>query len=268
MRTLRRLSLVTALTIGAVCVLLLLNITAPNPTGRRYSSQTPLTTGEGNAGEIGGDGERILAADLRLPNNNLPDQRQCVCGLAGAAPGGCNVCVARSPQIANFRIPDFVGPGYIAEAKNVQQLLVAQDRNYQQISEIAAAAREVGMPFWVYVRVDTFVDPAFFVLFDGMQGGIVYYFAVPGYVDTTDSIAGIGLVLVIMLLIVFVAWAWFAHKTGPTDEPPPPEPPKRKAQPDPMRKATDAEDFAQRMKARARRRIDAPNGGNGNGKHH
>jgi hypothetical protein len=76
----------------------------------------------------------------------------------------------------------------------------------------------------------------------------------------------IGLVLAILLLIVFVAWVWRANKTDPDDAPP--APPKRRARRDPMRKATDAEDFAQRMKDRARRRIDAPNGGNGNGKHH
>jgi hypothetical protein len=263
MRTLRRLLIIIALTIGVGCVVLLMNITAPNPTGRRYSSETPLTTGEGNAGEIGGDGERILGADLRLPNNNAPDQRQCVCGQASAAPGGCNICVSHSPQIANFRIPDFVGSSFIAEAKNVQRLLTTQDRNYQQISEIAAAARAAGMPFWLYVRVDTLVDPAFVALFDGMQGGIVYYFAVPGYVDMVDSMAWIGLVLAVLLVIVFVAWVWRAHKTDPVDETP-----KRRAQRDPLRKATDAEEFAQRMKARAHRRIDAPNGGNGNGKHH
>ena len=268
MQMLRRLLILIALTIGVGCVVLLMNITAPNPTGRRYSSEMPLTTGEGSAGAIGGDGERILAADLRLPNNNAPDQRQCVCGQASAAPGGCNICVAHSPQIANYRIPDFVGPGFIAEAKNVRDLLLTQDRNYQQISEIAAAARAANMPFWVYVRVDTFVDPAFVALFDGMQGGLVYYFAVPGYVDMVDSMAWIGLILAILLVIVFVAWVWQAHKTGPADEPPPSEPLKRRAQRDPLRKATDAEDFAQRMKDRARRRIDAPNGGNGNGKHH
>lgn len=267
MRTLCRLLLVTALIIGVVCVVLLLNITAPNPTGRRYSSEIPLTTGEGSAGEIGGDGERILGADLRLPNNNLPDQKKCVCGAPAPAPGGCNVCVAHSPLIANFRIPDFVSPNFIAEAKNVQRLLTTQDRNYQQISEIAAAARAANMPFWLYVRVDTFVDPAFTALFDGMQGGIVYYFTVPGYVDSVDMMAGIGLVLAILLVIVLVAWIWrAANKTDPVDEPP--KQPKRRARRDPLRKATDVEDFAQRMKERARRRIDAPNGGNGNGKHH
>lgn len=262
----RHLLIIIALSVGVGCVVLLMNITAPNPTGRRYSSETPLTTGEGSAGEIGGDGERILGSDLRLINNNAPDQRQCVCGQAAPAPGGCNICVAHSPQIANFRIPDFVGPNFIAEAKNVQRLLTTQDRNYQQISDIAAAARAANMPFWLYVRVDTFVDPAFVVLFDGMQGGIVYYFATPGYVDMVDSMAWIGLVLAVLLLIVFVAWVWRANKNVPDDAPP--EPPKRRARRDPMRKATDAEDFAQRMKDRARRRIDASNGGNGNGKHH
>jgi hypothetical protein len=259
---LRRLLILVPLTIGVVCAVLLLNITAPNPTGRRYSSEMPLTTGEGSAGEIGGDGESILAADLRLPNNNLPDQKKCVCGLSGAVPGGCNLCIGHSPAVDNYRVPDFVGPDYIAEAKNVRQLLVAHDREFQQISEIAAAAREARMPFWVYVRVDTFVDPAFVALFDGMQGGIVYYFAVSGYVDRVDSIAQIGLVLALLLVLVLLAWDLLTRKAPPADELPP-SPPKRTSQRDPLRKATDAEDFARRMKDRARRRIDSHNGGNG-----
>ena len=81
-----------------------------------------------------------------------------------------------------------------------------------------------------------------------------------------DVVGLIGLILAALLLIVAVAWVWRANKTDPANAPP--EPPIRRAQRDPMRKAADAEDFAQRMKDRARRRIDAPNGGNGNGKHH
>lgn len=265
MRTLRRLLLILALTIGVVCVVLLLNITAPNPTGRRYSSEIPLTTGEGSAGEIGGDGERILALDLRLPNNNLPDQRQCVCGLSGVVPGGCNLCIGHSPQITNYRIPDFVGPGFIAEAKNVRQLLVTHDRDFRQISEIATAARAANMPFWVYVRVDTLVDPAYTALFDGVQGGIVYYFAVPGYVDGVDSAAQIGLVVALLVITALLAWDWLMRK-APLDSPPPTTP-KRRARRDPMRKVMDAEDFAKRMKDRARRDFDEPNGGNGSGKY-
>ncbi|HEX2621081.1 MAG TPA: hypothetical protein VHL11_13060 [Phototrophicaceae bacterium] len=44
MRTLRRLLLGTALIGIIVSVILLLNFTAPNPTGRRYSSAVPVTT--------------------------------------------------------------------------------------------------------------------------------------------------------------------------------------------------------------------------------
>lgn len=83
-----------------------------------------------------------------------------------------------------------------------------------------------------------------------------------------DFIGWVGFVLAILLLIVFVAWLWQANKTGPVDEPSLSEPPKRRAQRDPLRKANDAQDFAQRMQDRARGDIDTPNGGNGNGKHH
>jgi hypothetical protein len=51
------------------CVVLLLNFTAPNPTGRRYSSESPLMTGQGSAQQIGLSAERVLARDLGIARN-------------------------------------------------------------------------------------------------------------------------------------------------------------------------------------------------------
>ncbi len=51
---------------------LLLNITAPNPTHRRYSSEVPLTTGQGASRDLGDSGERTLAKDLDQLRNDLP----------------------------------------------------------------------------------------------------------------------------------------------------------------------------------------------------
>ncbi len=263
MKTLRRSALVGAFVSLIISGVLLLNITAPNPTGRRYSSAIPLTTGEGSAGEIGGDGERILAADLRLPNNNLPDQRQCICGAAGGVPGGCNLCVAHSPRVQNFRISDFVAPGFIAEAKNVRQLLVTYERDFRQISEIAAAARESGLPFWVFVRVDTHVDAAYYSLFDGMPGGIVPYFSVPGYVDALDQLATYLLLLALLVIIGVLVWEIAARKTPVITTPVKKTPPPR----DPLAKADDAQDFMRRMKDRARRDIDTHDSTNGKHDH-
>lgn len=82
----------------------------------------------------------------------------------------------------------------------------------------------------------------------------------------SDFIGLVVLVLAILLVIVFVAWVWQVNKTGLVDESP--TTPKRRARRDPMRKVMDAEDFAKRMKDRARRDFDEPNGGNGSGKHY
>jgi hypothetical protein len=82
----------------------------------------------------------------------------------------------------------------------------------------------------------------------------------------SDFIGLAGLALAILLVIVFVAWVWQTHKASTADSSPLPA--KRRARRNPMRQVIDAEDFAKRMKDRARRDIDEPNGGNGSGKHH
>ncbi len=80
MKKIRRIVFLLALISLVASVVLLMNITAPNPTGRRYSSEVPLVGRQANAQQIGADGERILSNDLHLPNNNEADQRQCICG--------------------------------------------------------------------------------------------------------------------------------------------------------------------------------------------
>ncbi len=66
-KTVRRLLFPLALAGIILCGVLLLNFTASNPTHRRYSSQTPLTTGQGTGAKIGQDAERILSKDLGIP---------------------------------------------------------------------------------------------------------------------------------------------------------------------------------------------------------
>ena len=242
-----------ALCLFIISVILLLNFTAPNPTGRRYSSATPRTTGQGSANELGGDGERILGSDLHLPNNNESNQRKCVCSMTGSTPpGDCNVCLSQSPLVENYRIPDFVGRDFIAEAKNVRQLLVSHDRDFQQISAFADAARATGRAFWLYVRVDTFVEPPYAALFDGIKGGIVYYFSVPGYVDTVDQLASIGLAVAILVLIVILISA-LLRPIRPVSVS---RPPRRRRTIDPVGKLNEAEDFLRRARERARREMD------------
>ncbi len=177
-----------------ISVVLLLNTTAPNPTGRRYSSQTPLTTGQGRNEDIGGDAERILAADLRLPNNNDSDQRQCICGASAVAPPReCRSCIVSLPSVQTFRRPDFVASGFIAESKNRLSLPISDHELWSQIEDYANAARALGRPLWLYVRVDSEVDPAYLPLVEATGGGVVRYFTVAGYVDPVDQAAHKGL---------------------------------------------------------------------------
>jgi hypothetical protein len=244
--------LLGALVLLVISSVILLNITAPNPTGRRYSSTPPLTTGQGNANALGLDAERILAHDLRLPNNNDPGQKQCVCNAAIYAttpPTECTTCFVLSPAIPNYRLPDFVGAGFIAEAKNARQLLVSHDRDFQQIAAFAEAARAQSLALWVFVRVDTQVDSAYYDLFQGIKGGIVPYFAVPGYVDGWDQLAQIGL-LIAALIILLVLVGGLIQSIKPA-----PRTPQGQVM-QTVRKVDEAEDFMRRTRDRARSEID------------
>lgn len=208
MNALRSLFTLLFVVIAAVCVVMLLNITAPNPTGRRYSSASPLTrTIGGTYKAIGASGERILSADLGVPNNNQADQRQCICqnGL-GAPRNQCNTCFAHAPisSPGGFRIPDFVTGRYIAESKNRERLLYSFTDQVEQISDYATAARFVGLPLWIFVRVDTVMSDEFTRLAESTGGGVVRYFSVPDYVDSVDQAARIGLLISVSGLIVLV----------------------------------------------------------------
>ena len=252
-----RVVLIAATLLLVCCVVLLLNITAPNPTGRRYSSEVPLTTGQASGGDIGADAERVLANDLGLPNNNDFGQRQCLCNstqYATSPPGQCNVCWASSSRIGNFRIPDFVGNSFIGESKNVLALSRADENVYRQLRDMATVAEDAGLAFWVYVRVDTQVDGNYQALFDHIKGGIVYYFAVPGYVDPVDQIAQIGLLLALLVIVGTLFWRWV------NNQPPRSPKPQVKTTLNPLRQADDVQEFARRMQDRARGHIDEPNG--------
>lgn len=192
MKILRALRLIQlALILGcAISIVLLLNFTAPNPTGRRYSSEVPAMDGARQV--IGSEGERILAKDLRLPNNNESDQRQCFCQTAARKPGECNVCLRVQSLTSAYRVPDFIGSTFIAESKNRENLLY-QGREVDQIADYVVAAKELSRPLWLYVRVDTMVAPDFEQMVNSTGGGVVYYFRTDGYMDGVDAAAQTGL---------------------------------------------------------------------------
>lgn len=160
-------------------IVLLLNFTASNPTGRRTSSRDVVVSGA--AATVGRSAEDVLARDLGVPNNNAAGNRQCLCNQrydVGLTPNDCRACIVYNPAVATYRLPDFITDDYIADSKNVAVL-----RDIRQLREVTAAALAMEMPFWVFVRVDTVVDPAYVHLVEATGGGVVYYFAGPGYAD-------------------------------------------------------------------------------------
>ncbi len=243
-----------------ICGVLLLNITAPNPTHRRYSSQIPLTTGQANANAIGVDGERILAADLGLPRNDEPDQLQCVCRDPGFSDSrNCRVCLAYSQISSVYRRPDFVGANFIAESKNARNLYY-ESRDLDQITDFSIVARQLKKPLWVFTRVNTVIDPQFESVVNATGGGVVRYFVVPGYVDSVDmagrsllapSIA--GLLISVIIEVIMRRWKPAAPLFVRAS-------PKSSTPPNPARHANEALDaadkFLQDSKDKSRKRLD------------
>jgi hypothetical protein len=239
-----------ALVVFFISVLLLSNITAPNPTHRRYSSEMPLTTGQGNGKAIGDSAEAILSADLRLPNNNAPDQLQCLCKNMSSANGKtCNLCLPVSDLQSDFRVPDFIAPDFMAESKNTQNLLYT-GREYDQISDYALAAKLLNRPLWVYIRVNTTVAPDFYEIVHSTGGDVVPYFTVPGYVDPVDDAARKA---AIASGAIAVGLVWIQRRSQkPKIIPAKPKEPVDAT----ARKMTHAEDFAASAKDRLQAKVD------------
>ncbi|HRE46838.1 MAG TPA: hypothetical protein PLD47_03865 [Aggregatilineales bacterium] len=194
MRRIRRTVMAVLLVISAVCVVFLLNVTAPNPTGRRYSS---LVMGlPDDLRQKGQEGEDALSTDLRLLTNNRPPI-QCICG-ANTAPTRqqCTVCFAQIPLSgsAAYRRPDFVTERYILEVKNTIRL-APNTRDHEELTDYAEAARASGRQLWIFTRVNTAVHPIFVDLARSTGGDVIYYLAIAGWHDVTDGRARQGLLL-------------------------------------------------------------------------
>lgn len=247
MKLFRRVIFFAALLITLICIVLLLNFTAPNPTGRRYSSASPLT--RGSAQDIGLSGEQILAQDLHLPRNDDADQRQCICNSAIATPADCRACIVSSPEITTYRRPDFIGASFIAESKNRQNLLYSYTDQVDQIRDYVLAAQLLGRPLWLYTRIDTVLDPAFARLVSTTGGGVVPYFTTPGYVDPIDRTARSGLVIALIVFVLMIIWEMGVRRFR---SPATPKDSLAKAE----HRVSTADDFVKAAKARAQRKID------------
>jgi hypothetical protein len=221
--TVRRALLTCCIVVILVGIVLLLNLTAPNPTGRRYSGDTVDL--DASSTDKGLQGENILATDLNLwVTNERSTNPVCICNsrFEGTVPPGstCGVCVAYSESVSNFRIPDFVTNGYFAESKNARDLIVSHARDYEQIQEMAAVAEEINQPLWIYVRTETYVDHEYFNLARSTGGDVVYYFRDTLYVDPVDQIARILIIVGAsgaVLVLGWEAWRWIQSQTP--DEP-------------------------------------------------
>lgn len=167
---LRRIVIACSTALLLTAIILLLNFTAPNPTGRRYSSASPYITG--TAYDIGESAEIILSSDLGVPKNGV--------NYDGV-------------------IPDFVTAFDLIESKNCQ---VLPCENRGQFERLLTLSEAQGVPLWVFVRVDTYVPSSMIAQVEATGGGVVPYFTVPGYIDLVDqfstyALAGGGIVLML-----------------------------------------------------------------------
>ena len=204
----RRIGLILSLIGLVLSIVVLLQVTVSNPTGRRYSSSPVLMVGTSN--EIGASAEKVLAEDLGLPNNNDAGRTACVCSASGSIVGSrCQTCLSHTAGLQKaYRIPDFVGEDFIVESKNLAKLPVSQNSssNFKQIEDMAKGAKQLGIPLWVYVRKDTWVADDYYDVVESTGGGIVKYFVDADYHDLTDLFVRVGLVVCIPGLLIFGAW--------------------------------------------------------------
>lgn len=201
-----RLSLLLISLCGFVaCVVLLLNITAPNPTHRRYSSWMPRSGKPANSQEIGLDGELALSRDLGLPRNSIAGQQQDICRSKTVVPTEGGRCAAYYAGLTtSFRRPDFVSDTLIVESKNVQTLDEDDRDLLGQIGDYALIALTLHRPLWLYTRVNTTIDPKYFQVVEATGGGIVRYFTVPTFSDSADDFSKAGLALSGLCIVVLI----------------------------------------------------------------
>jgi hypothetical protein len=215
----QRVVLLLALVVIGASVLVLEHANVENPTGRRYASDpVPAATGE--------PAERVLSADLNVPNNNVATQRQCACkgdDQSTAPPAGCNVCFVHSAEILKFRIPDFVTTSYIAESKNTVSLVDER----RQLTDYATIAEALDIPLWVYVRQDTTVQVPLRTMIEDTGGGVVFYFVPQGYRDPYDTAAQIAIAASLVVFFAMLIAGRLLHreprpKIEPSSAVPPP----------------------------------------------
>lgn len=255
LKRIRRIFMLCALMSLLIGLALLANFTAPNPTGRRYSSEMPSR--ELGDFQRGFDAERILGKDLGIETNNSSDAGQCICNQRFAPDksphaNNCNVCVVYSPLVQNFNIPDFVTDRYIIESKDV---LTLDSRSQEQIRSFAYMADELDRPLWLFVSKRTETPAYIAQLVEDTGGQIVPYFSFPGFVDEVDEEARKVIFGSLTVLGLGLAWEYMARKAARRVISPAPTSPRptAKSPKDPLK---DAESFVTRSMEKHRIQID------------
>jgi hypothetical protein len=245
-----RLVAVSSFVVIIVSLIQLMNFTAPNPTGRRFSSQIPnAECGESGCSSANGRyAEVILSLDLKIPrNDSLEGNRACFCTSRRSS--RCNTCLARNTGATS--IPDFVTGAYIAEAKFTRALSLTQ-----QLSSMIQGSRTLNMPFYLFVRVDTLVTPTLTTAVNETGGAVVYYFSHVGWKgDTTEQMAQVALVIALVLAHIAVVGLYFLTRpviVTPIVPPVTPQSKLTKAE----RKVNNAEEYYQQRKQKALDDID------------
>ncbi|MBZ0295030.1 MAG: hypothetical protein K8L99_20875 [Anaerolineae bacterium] len=244
-----RLALMVALLVVMIgAFLIVLNITHPNPTGRRYSSEVIDLTLPSH--QKGLQAEAILEKDLHTARNDSSGNRQCICTDADdpPIPLACTSCLAYIPELQNNRRPDFMTDRYIAEVKNHGEGLYESQRDLDELADYVIAAQTLRLPLWVYLRTNIPVPDDFRVLIEATGGGVVSYLAVPDYVDTVGQIALVVLVVSSGLFTLLAAIGIRSQRVMVIAAPP--------SRPAPTEPIDDLEAFIQRSREKTQRRID------------
>lgn len=212
---LRRLLLIPAVSVLLICTLLLLNVTASNPTGRRYSSASPdEIAAELNLSNAGEAAEIALARDLGVPRNDSTDgERVCICNIEHESedtpPNRCNSCAVYHVD-ASITIPDFITDDFIADAKDYRSINSRLLSTDAQLRNFLLASERLNRPLYIFMphapdgRLGVTDNARDLIAATG--GGVIPYFTYEGYVDPVDRAASIGVVLALLVIGGVLVW--------------------------------------------------------------
>ena len=246
---LRSVLILVSLVLIAGSILLLLDFTAPNPTGRRFSSE--MVDLRLDFAAKGLQAEHILSRDLGIPRNE-DTPRACVCRDADIPPQriACNVCVAYVPALQLNRRPDFLTDHYLIEVKNHGDGLYQSRRDMDELGDYIIAALAMDIPLWVYLRTDLMIPDDLAQQVRSTGGDVLPYLRGPGHVDQVTQVSQVVLIgssAALLLLLLGVRYK-------------PQEAVVKPVRPQPHSPLDDLEAFALRSKEKARREIDQADG--------